>query len=122
MIDANQFVTNSDELQEETFDWGTLKWLCNDRLSPGAEQTLGICRIKPGRRNPLHYHPNCEEVLYMLTGTGRHSLDGKVVELRSGSTIRIPTGVKHNLENTGADVISCLISFSSGKRETVFLE
>jgi len=88
----------------------------------GAEQTLGICHINPGHRNPTRYHPNCEEVLYMLTGTGKHGLDGEVIELRLGSTIRIPAGVKHNLENTGSDAITCLISFSSGKRETVFLE
>ncbi len=27
-----------------------------------------------------------------------------------------------NLENTGPDVITCLVSFSPGKRETVFLK
>ena len=122
MIDLNQLVTNCEELPNETFNWGTLKWLCSSTLLPGAEQTVGLCQINPGQRNPLHYHPNCEEVLYMLSGTGKHSLDGEVVEVRPGSTIRIPAGVKHNLENTGASEISCLISFSSGNRETIFLE
>jgi mannose-6-phosphate isomerase-like protein (cupin superfamily) len=44
------------------------------------------------------------------------------VDLRPGSTIRIPAGVRHNMENTGAEPIVCLIAFSSGTRETVFLE
>jgi quercetin dioxygenase-like cupin family protein len=115
-------VTERDDLPTESFDWGTLQWLINDRLAPGAEQTLGICHILPGRRNPVHYHPNCEEVLTMLAGTGRHSYDGQHVDLRPGSTIRIPAGVRHNMENTGAEPIVCLIAFSSGTRETVFLE
>jgi quercetin dioxygenase-like cupin family protein len=118
----NAYFTNSDELPQEEFEWGTLQWLCNARLSPGAEQTLGICHIFPGRRNPLHYHSNCEETLYVLAGQGRHSYDGAMLELRPGSTIRVPANVRHNLENTGSETIVCLIAFSSGQRETIFLE
>ena len=120
--DFGDLVTNSDELPAEQFEWGVIQWLCNDRLSPGAAQTLGVCHIFPGKSNPLHYHPNCEELLYVLSGQGRHSLDDEVVELRSGMMIRVPAGVRHNLVNTGWQPLACLISFSSGKRETVFLE
>jgi len=120
--ELKQCVTRDDELAEETFAWGSLKWLMNDQLSPGAAQTVGLSRILPGQRNPLHYHPNCEEVLYVLSGSGQHSFDGQWVDLAASSTIRIPAGVKHNLVNTGGEPLVCLISFSSGRRETVFLE
>jgi phosphonatase-like hydrolase len=116
------YLANINELAEESFEWGTLKWLCNAKLSAGAVQTVGICYIRPGQRNPVHYHPNCEEVLYMLAGEGQHSFDGQLLPVRPGSTVRIPSGVKHNLANTGSEPIRCLISFSSGTRETVFLE
>ena len=122
---ADQFapqVAAASRLPEESFDWGTLKWLSNSAISPGAEQTIGLCQVLPGRRNPLHYHPNCEEVLYMLSGTGAHGFDGQSVKLSAGDCLRIPAGVKHNLENTGTAPITCLIAFSSGKRETIFLE
>jgi quercetin dioxygenase-like cupin family protein len=118
----NPFVIQSDELPQDQFEWGTLRWLCNARLSPGAEQTIGVCQILPGCRNPLHYHPNCEEVLYVLSGHGRHSYDDQVFDLRAGSTIRVPANVRHNLENVGAETLVCLVAFSSGNRETVFLE
>jgi hypothetical protein len=36
--------------------------------------------------------------------------------------MRVPAGVKHNLRNTDVEPIICLIAFSSGRRETVFLE
>ena len=122
MTERNPFVVQAEVLEIETFDWGTLRWLCNAALSPGAEQTLGICHIRPACRNPVHYHPNCEEVLHMLAGSGEHSFDGEVVSLHAGSTIRIPAGVRHNLRNIGQETIVCLISFSSGQRQTVFLE
>jgi quercetin dioxygenase-like cupin family protein len=114
--------TCRNNLPVETFDWGTLQWLCNDRLLPGALQTLGQCEIAPGRRNPVHYHPNCEEVLTMLSGVGRHRLGDEFVELRAGMTIRIPANVQHNMENIGVEPIACLIVFSTGDRQTVFLE
>lgn len=121
MPDFNQLTTDIFALPKETFEWGTLTWLCNAKLSPGAKQTVGLCQIHPGRGNPVHYHPNCEEVLHMLSGTGQHSVDGKFIELRAGMTIRIPASVKHNLTNSGEEPITCLIVFNSGERETVFL-
>lgn len=122
MFDPRQFVSNSSQEPVETFDWGTLQWLCHGRLQRGAEMTCGICHIRPGCRNPRHYHPNCEEVLYMLSGRGQHSFEDDSIELAAGMTIRIPVGVTHNLTNTGTDEIVCLIAFNSGHRETVFLE
>lgn len=121
-MDLHELVTNIDDLPAEAFEWGAIKWLSNAKLSPGATQTLGICHILPGQRNPVHYHPNCEEMLYVLSGRGQHSLDGELLEVKPGTTIRIPTSVKHNLQNTGWEPITCLLSFSSGTRETVFLE
>jgi quercetin dioxygenase-like cupin family protein len=122
MSDLAPLVVNADDIPAEVFAWGTLKWLCNGKLSPGAAQTVGISQILPSQRNPLHYHPNCEETLYVLAGTGRHSFNGAWVDLRPGSMICIPAGVRHNLVNTGAETLTCLICFSSGERETVFLE
>ena len=122
MFDPVRFVSDADQLPTETFDWGTLKWLCHERLFAGAGQTLGLCEIQPGCRNPRHYHPNCEEVLHMLSGSGEHSFDDEVIELHPGLTIRIPVGVIHNMSNTGDEPIVCLISFNTGNRETVFLD
>ena len=116
------FVTDGEQLPTLEFDWGTLKWLCSGALLPDAAQTVGIAEILPGKVNGVHYHPNCEEVLYVLTGKGRHSFDDRAVDLKPGMTIRIPTGVKHNLSNTGSEKLVVLISFSTGDRETVFLK
>jgi quercetin dioxygenase-like cupin family protein len=122
MPDFSTLVSDATQLPVETFDWGSIQWLLNAKLSPGAAQTLGICQIFPGRANPLHYHPNCEELLYMLEGTGRHSFDGDWIDLKPGVTVRVPAGVKHHLVNTGAQPIRCLVAFSSGDRQTVFVD
>jgi len=115
-------VTDVAQLPVEQSAWGTLQWVCNEKLMPGAAQTVGLATILPGKHNPVHFHPNCEEVLYVISGQGLHSYDGRTVPLQAGMTIRIPAKVKHNLMNTGTDTLRTLISFSSGDRKTVFLE
>ncbi len=121
-LPPEQLVVPASKLTEESHGWGGLQWLCNASLLAGAEQTVGVCWIDPGQKNPVHYHPNCEEVLTMLSGTGKHRLDDQYIQIAAGDTIRIPAGVRHNLENTGAESLRCVIAFSSGRRQTVFLE
>jgi len=116
------YLTQNDEIAAETFSWGDLKWLCNGRLLPGAGQTLGLCHILAGQANPPHYHPNCEELLYMLSGTGQHRLGDNWIAVRPGSTVRIPLGMPHQLVNDGAESITCLVAFSSGDRQTIFID
>lgn len=106
----------------ESFDWGRLQWLVNGRTVPGCRQTFGTSTIAAGSRNPLHYHPNCEEVLYVVSGRCDHRLNDEIVSLGAGDVVVIPPGVRHNLVNTGSEEIVCVIAFSSPDRETVFLE
>jgi mannose-6-phosphate isomerase-like protein (cupin superfamily) len=88
---------------------------------PGSEQTLGLATILPGKQNPVHYHPNCEEVLYVISGEGVRRYDDGTVQLKAGMTIRIPAKIKHNLVNTGTEPLRTLVSFSSGDRQTVWV-
>ena len=115
-------VTDTLLLPVETNTWGTLQWVCNEKLMPGAEQTIGLATIFPGKQNPVHYHPNCEEVLYVISGQGLQSYDGRTIPLKVGMTIRIPAKVRHNLLNTGTQPLQTIVSFSSGDRKTEFVE
>ena len=114
-------VTDAAQLPVEQSDWGTLQWLCNQKLMPGAKQTVGLATILPGKQNPVHYHPNCEEVLHVISGQGLQSCDGHSIHLKAGMTICIPARVKHNLLNTGTEPLRTLVSFSSGDRQTVWV-
>lgn len=114
-------VTDAAQLPIEQNAWGSLQWVCNEKLMPGAAQTVGLATILPGKSNPVHYHPNCEEVLYVISGQGLHSYDGRTIPLKAGMTICIPANVKHNMVNTGTETLRTLVSFSAGDRKTVFL-
>jgi quercetin dioxygenase-like cupin family protein len=68
--------------------------------------------VIPTGRAPLHAHPH-EEIVYILAGDGRLWIeDDQVGELRPGSVVFVPVGVRHTLENTGADDMKVLGAFS----------
>src|SRR3954453_21594780 len=110
-------VVNSiaDEPATQT-EWGQLVWLIRGAAMPEAEQTFGVVTIAPGRRNPLHAHPNCEELLYVLSGECEHRLGDETCQLAPGNVIRIPRGVKHWARCTSAAPLVAVISFSSPDR------
>jgi quercetin dioxygenase-like cupin family protein len=112
-------VTNSlEEIPAIDTGWGQLTWLVSAATMPGAEQTLGVVTIAPGRRNPLHAHPNCEELLYVVSGECEHQLGDARYVLKPGSVIRIPRGVRHWARCTSAAPLVAVISFSSPDRQT----
>ena len=110
------------EQQPLVFPWGAITWVCNQELDPETAMTFGLVEIGPGQKNALHYHPNCEEHLYVLSGECDHSLDGERYQLSAGSLIRIPEGARHDAVNRGTEPVRCVIVYSSGDRQTVMVE
>lgn len=104
------------------FPWGAIKWLCNDQIDPEAEMTFGIVYVNAGEDNPLHYHPNCEELIYVLSGQCDHRLGDEVFPLKEGMMLRIPRDVKHNAVNTGWRPVTMAICYSAADRQTIFCE
>ena len=106
--------------QENTrqVSWGHLSWLVNAQEVPGTEQTLGVVTIYPGKRNPLHAHPNCEELLYVISGECEHIVGNQLARLTPGMVICIPRGVPHWARCISAEPLLVLVSFSSPDRQT----
>lgn len=102
--------------------WGELAWLIGAEYMPGAEQTFGVVTILPGNRNPLHRHPNCEELLYVLSGECDHKLGDEMFHLTPGTVIRIPRGIPHWAQCTTDEPLVAVISFSSAERRTENLD
>ncbi len=100
-------------------DWGELTWFANAKLANSDSMTVGKCVIRRGRENPLHSHPNCDEILTVVDGTISHRIgDGKYMEMQPGDTITVPVGSVHHARNTGTSDAVLFIAFSSADRQT----
>lgn len=117
-MSVDSTVRSIDDQEKATMSWGTISWLVGAKEMPGAEQTFGIVTIHPNQRNPLHTHPNCEELLYVISGKCDHKLGDEMYHLTPGSVIRIPRGVKHWARCTSEEPLVAAISFSDPDRQT----
>jgi quercetin dioxygenase-like cupin family protein len=100
-------------------EWGSLSWYTSAKLKNTRTLTSGLAVLKPGQTNPRHFHPNCDEVLHVLQGKIRHSMNDKTAEMSAGDTVSIPSGVVHNAANIGAEDAILAISFSSAYRVVI---
>ena len=101
----------------EKHEWGELTWLINSSLVPGANMTLGTCLINPGKSNPLHRHPNCEEVLVVTSGRCVKRIGDETVELGTGESVVIPQGIPHQATAVGDEPMTCVIAYNSPDRQ-----
>lgn len=119
---SQDVVRSVDTVQPVDLSWGRLVWLIGEETMPGAQQTFGVVTIAPGKRNPLHLHPNCEELLYVMEGEADHKLGEEMFHITAGDVIRIPQGVPHWAQAKGDTPLVAVISFSAADRRTENLE
>lgn len=51
----------------------------------------------------MHTHPTMEECFFFLKGVGQYTVGTERIDLQHGVFVRIPAGVPHRLEATGAE-------------------
>jgi mannose-6-phosphate isomerase-like protein (cupin superfamily) len=119
MPNVNVVVQHFDKEEEVKYPWGSIRWMMSSALDNESAQTFGIVQINAGQSNSLHSHPNCEEILYVISGSCDHVVGNKRVPLHAGDLIRVPVGVPHQAFVTGKEPLRAVISYSSGERKVV---
>lgn len=110
---------SSAEEKKVVENWGSLTWLANGSLLGTKNVTVGRVVIKKGMANPRHRHPNCEEVLYLLSGRLEHSIGSDKIIVESGDSILVEADVPHNAVNIGDCDADMIVAYSSPERKTV---
>ncbi|MFV2065418.1 MAG: cupin domain-containing protein [Pirellulales bacterium] len=111
-----------DKVEVQEFEWGWIRWLMSSKLDPQAQMTFGIVQLNAGEVNPVHKHPNCEEVLYVLSGRCEHHIGKQTVLLKPGDLLRIPLGVPHAAKVIGEEPMRAVIVYNTGDRQFEVVE
>jgi quercetin dioxygenase-like cupin family protein len=66
--------------------------------------------IPPGGRHvaELHVHPDAEELVVILRGSGTFFLEGQAHAVKAEDVVYIAPGAEHELRNTGEEMLFCL--------------
>ena len=66
--------------------------------------------IPPGGRHvrELHTHPDAEELVVIMDGTGRMTVDDEITHVMRGDVVYVPPDAEHELYNDSDDLLTCL--------------
>ncbi len=84
-----------------TKDGSEIRELLAYRNSSIQRQSLAEARLPPGAATAAHYHPNTEEIYYIVSGKAEMTLADTSREVGPGDAIAIPPGQVHTIRNTG---------------------
>jgi oxalate decarboxylase/phosphoglucose isomerase-like protein (cupin superfamily) len=100
-----------------SFDWGVIKPLVE---GDSANVSLMHVVLLPGQGHERHNHPDADEILYVLAGTGEQMVDDdQTFTVRAGHTVWIPMGAFHSTLNTGWEPLSLLAIYAPAGAEQV---
>jgi len=104
---------HEDEVEALDLPGRELRWLVAPGAMPAEHCSACMIRVAPGDKvRPAHSHPDGEEVIYIVQGTGRVLVAGEVCSVRPGSTVVFPRGAVHMLHNTGTDEMKVICFFA----------
>jgi mannose-6-phosphate isomerase-like protein (cupin superfamily) len=107
-----------------TKDGSEIRELLAHRNSCIRNQSLAEARLPVGARTTLHYHPQAEEIYYVLRGTAQMLLGEESTSVGVGDAIAIPPGQPHQIHNTGNETLVFLCCCAPGYEhaDTVLIE
>jgi quercetin dioxygenase-like cupin family protein len=85
--------------------------LLGPQTGESQRMTMSIATFPAGSAPPLHVHPDEEEMVYVLAGTGRLVNEGEDVRLEPGVAFRVPVGARHGAVNDGDAPLRLLCVF-----------
>jgi mannose-6-phosphate isomerase-like protein (cupin superfamily) len=90
-----------------------LRWLVGRDGIPASHCSTCVIQVAPGDKvRPAHSHPNGEEVIYIIHGSGRVLVGSDVRPVRAGMAVLFPQGVVHMLHNTGTEPMKVVCFFA----------
>jgi quercetin dioxygenase-like cupin family protein len=90
-----------------------LRWIVTKDNTNAQHCSMCVIRIAPGQTvRPAHSHPNGEEVIYIVHGSGRVMINGVVEPVKQGCAVLFPQGSVHMLQNFGTEEMKVACFFA----------
>jgi quercetin dioxygenase-like cupin family protein len=87
-----------------------VRWLLHSGSVGATQLTMNITEFDPGGAHELHRHDRCEEILYILEGSGTHLTERKEIAVAAGDATFVGRNEWHGLRNdtqTTLAVVGC---------------
>jgi quercetin dioxygenase-like cupin family protein len=106
-------IVNESQVLERAVPGRFLRWIADrDTLDPSYLSSC-VMRVLPGETvRPAHSHPDGEELIYVISGSGKVAVDGEVGRLGPGTAVLFPRGSVHMVRNSGTEELKVICFFA----------
>jgi mannose-6-phosphate isomerase-like protein (cupin superfamily) len=106
-------ILNESEVPEVDQPGRLMRWLANEDSLPAKNLSVCVIRVMPGETvRPAHSHPNSEELIYIINGSGKVMIENEVGDVTVGSAVLFEQGKIHMLKNTGDTEMKVICFFA----------
>ena len=95
-------------------DGSEIRELLAHRNSCIEKQSLAEARLPVGCSTTPHFHPQTEEIYYILEGVGKMQIGDQLRDVVVGDAIAIPAGARHQITNSGDQTLKFLCCCAPG--------
>lgn len=90
-----------------------LRWIADQETLKPRYLSCCVMRVLPGETvRPAHSHPDGEELIYVISGSGKVVVDGEVAKLEPGTAVLFPRGSIHMVRNSGTEELKVICFFA----------
>lgn len=70
-----------------------LRWVVTKENINAQNCSMCVIEVQPGQTvKPAHSHPHGEEIIYLLSGSGRVWIEGEIGDVKQGCAVPLPAG------------------------------
>ena len=99
---------DGDSRLKQNFHWGQARWLVEPDSLGTERVSVGLITFKPRSDDHEHSHYGEEQVIYVIAGSGRHTVDGRTASFGPGDTLYIPPYSRHLMYNDSDEELRVL--------------
>jgi mannose-6-phosphate isomerase-like protein (cupin superfamily) len=104
-------ITHRDRIEPLVADHGEIiRELAGPSGSPLTRHSLAEVILPSGKGSLPHYHPEVEEVYYLLQGEAEMEVDGQMERVGPGDVVVILPGSTHHIRNLGDSEVVLLVT------------
>jgi uncharacterized cupin superfamily protein len=104
---------DENDIEELDLPGRHLRWLVTEERLNAKYLSCCVIRVAPGHTvKPAHSHPQGEELIYIIQGSGRVWIEGEIGPVKPGTAVLFRQGLVHMLQNNGTEEMKVVCFFA----------
>jgi mannose-6-phosphate isomerase-like protein (cupin superfamily) len=106
-------IVHESQVPERAVPGRFLRWIADRATLEPRHLSSCVMRVLPGETvRPAHSHPDGEELIYVISGSGKVAVDGEVGKLEPGTAVLFPRKSVHMVRNSGTEELKVICFFA----------